>query len=170
LLSGQFINTHEMEINMFAKTLFTFALVLPVSAQVVAQSALPGRWEVTTTMEGVPSADNRFVQSACVDAKQIANSFEQAILDISASGGGASTSGPPKSGPKCVIADVKRDGSGSSWQATCEGPRGELKGTGSATGQANRATLTQNFVMKMPLIGALKLKQSVEATRLGECQ
>ncbi len=134
------------------------------ASRLAAQTPQHGSWDVTTTIQGTPSGDTKSTKKACLSAAQTANGFEQAILDISASDGG-----PPKSGPKCSLKDLKRDGGSSSWQSTCDGPRGALQGVGYATIEANRANLTQSFEMKTPF-GAMKLKQIIEAQRVGDCQ
>jgi Protein of unknown function (DUF3617) len=130
----------------------------------LAQTPQHGTWEVTTTMQGAPSGDAKSSKHACLNPAQIASGLEQAILDISAGNSSAS-----RRGLKCSLKDIKREGSSSSWQSSCEGPRGAMQGVGSASIEANRASLRQSFEVITPF-GAMKLTQSVEAQRVGDCK
>jgi hypothetical protein len=137
-------------------------LVLGCSSTVWASS--PGEWEIATRMQGAPSGERKSTASACASSTQMSAGFEQAMRDISASG-----SATPKSGLKCEVSELVRNSAGSTWKARCEGPVGEMQGSGMSTVESGSAMLTQSFELKTPF-GARTLKQVLQAKRLGACK
>ncbi|TAG00275.1 MAG: DUF3617 family protein [Betaproteobacteria bacterium] len=136
------------------------SLALVCSA--AAWATLPGVWEVTTSMQGAPSGERKSSATACVNVTQMKSGFEQAMLDISASG-------TLKGGLKCVVTDLVRSSAGSKWKASCEGPVGAMQGSGAATTEGASASLIQSFELQTPF-GARPLKQVLQAKRLGDCK
>jgi Protein of unknown function (DUF3617) len=132
---------------------------------IAAQTPQAGNWEFVTSMQGAPGGEKNSTTKSCVSAAQIATGFEQTIVNA---GGGGDGGGSAKNGLKCSLKDIKRESASSSWQATCEGPRGPMPGTGAATFEGNRANLTQTFELKTP-IGNRTLKQVIAAQRVGDC-
>jgi hypothetical protein len=134
-------------------------------AQNTPPTAAPqaGTWEVTTTMKGAPSGDKSTSRQACLTAAQVNTGLEQALLDLSASGGTQQ-----KGSLKCAISNLTRDGTKSAWQSTCEGPRDAMQGSGSGTLNAASAEINQSFEIKAPM-GTVKLQQVLQAKRLGDC-
>lgn len=120
-----------------------------------------GSWEISAMMKGVPSGDEKITKKACLTATQVSSGFEQALLDNIASGSS-------RGGLKCTVKDIKRDGTKATWPASCEGPRGPMKGTGGGTFEAVNASMSQVFEVKTPF-GAMKLEQVIQAKRLGDC-
>jgi Protein of unknown function (DUF3617) len=146
-------------------------LAVMISAAVLAASsglaqgqiAQAGIWEITSTMSGTPNGDVKTLKKACIARSDASARFEQSVLDAASSDGA-----PPKAPPKCALQNVQRDGSKSTWQATCEGPFGPFEGTGIASTETLRMILNQSFQMKGPF-GTVKLIQTVVAQRVGDC-
>ncbi len=156
-----------MNIHMTAKkTLAALAASLTFASTPVFAQSLPaaGMWEMTVTMKGAPRAGGTQKASACLSAAQLGNP-EQAMFD------GVGASGANKDAPqmKCQLANVQRDGANTRWSSTCEGPRGPMNGTGSGTLGTDTAQLAQTFEVSTPM-GKMKLEQSLNARRTGECQ
>lgn len=146
------------------KSLLSLIALAAGSAGVVAQN-LPsaGLWDLSLTMEGAPRGGGSHSAKACLTAEALAVAPEQALIETAARHGGNG-----RAAPKCEYRDVKRDGTSTSWQSSCEGPMGPMQGSGTGTLGAEAAQLIQTFNVKAP-IGALTLKQTVSARRVGSC-
>jgi Protein of unknown function (DUF3617) len=145
------------------KKISTMLLIGAWSACAIAQVAVqPGEWEVSTTMQGAPSGGGPRSHKVCLDAAKLSSAPEATLLEAAPK---------PKDGPalKCSYDNMARNGAQSSWVAACEGPRGPMNGNGSATLEAERAELTQNFEVTVPMMGKRKMQQSISARRLGNC-
>ncbi|MGL4230341.1 MAG: DUF3617 domain-containing protein [Casimicrobium sp.] len=136
---------------------------LVCASWVAAQTPQAGSWDIATSMQGAPGGEKKSSTKACLSTAQVASGFEQAIVDNAGGDGGSA-----KNGLKCSLRDIRREAASSSWQASCEGPRGPMSGTGSAAFDAKRANLTQTFELKTPF-GAVTLKQVIAAQRTGDC-
>jgi hypothetical protein len=146
----------------------TAVLILWFSSQpldAMAQ-ALPtgGLWELTIAMEGAPRGGTPQTLRACLATEALAAAPERTLIDAAGRQGQSQGRAPLT----CEVRDVQRAGTQSTWQAVCEGPRGPMKGTGSGTLAADAAQLQQAFALKGPL-GAMNLKQVVDARRVGAC-
>lgn len=149
---------------MFLNRYVAVAGILSLGCWSAVSATSHGMWELTTTMQGAPSGDKKSSKTACISAAQVASGFEQALLDAN-----AVATGKDQPALKCVLKGLKRDGAKSSWQSTCDGPRGAMSGVGAATFAATSAEINQAFEIKTPF-GAMKLKQVIEAKRMGDCQ
>jgi hypothetical protein len=138
-------------------------IVLICATWVAAQTPQSGNWALATSMQGAPSGEKTSAAQICLSASQIATGFEQHIVNA-----GSSVGGSEKNGLKCSLRDIKREVATSSWQATCEGPRGPMPGMGSASFEGNRVNLKQTFELKTP-IGNRTLTQVITAQRVGDC-
>lgn len=141
----------------------TLYAALVSATSVDAQTPQSGNWAVATSMQGAPSGEKSSTAQICLSVAQIATGFEQRIVDAGSSVGGAE-----KGALKCFLKDIQRDGASSSWQATCEGPRGPMPGTGAASFEGNRVNVKQTFELKTP-IGNRTLTQVITAQRMGDC-
>lgn len=118
-----------------------------------------GNWEISVTMKGAPSGDEKSTRKVCITPSQVSAGFEQTVFDNLSSSKGTL---------KCSLKDIKRDGTKATWPASCEGPRGPIQGSGSGTIEASSADLAQILEMKTPF-GTMKLQQIVSAKRQGDC-
>jgi Protein of unknown function (DUF3617) len=141
-------------------------LLLGLAYPAFAQSTpRAGSWEISVTQEGMPVGGGTRVYKVCLSAELLTTAPEQVLVDSA----GRRDNSSARPGPtKCVLKDVKREASQSSWQSTCEGPRGTIQGKGGGTLEAEQAELKQTFDVDTP-IGARTLKQTVRARRLGDC-
>lgn len=148
--------------NYFA--LLTLAISSALATCAHSQSVTAGQWQLSSVMQGAPSGEHKSSQSRCIDDAAFAMGIEQAILNANAAD---TSSGKPTL--KCTVSALRRDGDQSSWQASCEGPRGAMPGTGNAVIQTGRVEIKQSFDLKTPF-GAMKLSQVINAERIGACK
>ncbi len=133
---------------------------------VAARAQLPvkaGLWEFSSTMSGAPRGSGTHTGKACITADAMAAAPEQALMEAA-----GRQSGGDRTPPKCEFRGIQREGARSTWQATCEGPRGKMQGTGAGQLSAEAADLQQRFSVKAP-VGTITLKQTVSARRVGSC-
>lgn len=144
--------------------LAAMAALLAVHADATpAVSPRPGLWALSSVMDGTPSGKLTMTTTACLDASRLAGGFEQAVLDaLSAQGG------PPKGPPRCTVKMLQHDGAESTWSSQCDGPRGPMTGSGSASLGEDQASLRQQFELRTPF-GLLHLQETVQAQRQGDC-
>jgi len=138
-------------------------LAVGVGSSWAQNSPLPGKWETSTTLKGAPDGQKNSVGQGCISAQLIEAGFEQAILDIS-----TANKGSDKGPDRCVIKDLQKGISQSQWQSVCDGPRGQMPGTGRATKSDEAAEINQSFKLKMGPM-SLDLEQNIKARRLGAC-
>lgn len=145
----------------FVLSLITLATL---SAGVVAQ-VLPsaGLWELSLTMEGGPRGGGPRSGTACLAADAMAAAPEQTLFEAAGRQGDSH-----RAPPKCEFRDVQRNAANTSWQAMCEGPMGQMRGTGNGALGAESADLQQTFNVKAP-VGAMTFKQTLRARRVGSC-
>jgi hypothetical protein len=126
-----------------------------------------GSWEITADTKGLPFGGGAKKAVVCMKADALKLDPELAFAEASLATGrpdDASKGAPPK----CSLSDLKRDSNVSTWKASCEGPRGQMPGTGRAVLSANIVELQQTFEAKTP-IGNRTLSQTSSAKRLGDC-
>jgi Protein of unknown function (DUF3617) len=147
------------------KFLLSLIPLAALSAGAAAQT-LPsaGMWELSVTMEGAPMGGGApRGGKACLTAEALAGAPEQTLFEAVGRQGDSS-----RAPPKCEFRDIQRDAARTSWQSTCEGPRGTMQGTGSGSLGAEAADLQQTFNVKAP-VGSMTLKQTLRARRVGSC-
>ncbi len=129
-------------------------LVLPGLA--LGQEMRPGLWEYTTTvaMPGVKGAAQKHSSQHCVTPQEVKDkSAFKSQLD-------------PKMG--CSMSDFRQNGSQFSYKVAC---KGEMKMTGSVSGNATPEAMNMNMEMDMSgMKGMGAMRQSISARRIGECK
>lgn len=146
------------------KFLLSLIPLTALSAGAVAQT-LPsaGMWELSVTMEGGPMGGGPRSGKACLAADALASAPERTLFEAAGRQGDSG-----RTPPTCEYRDIQRNAADTSWQATCEGPRGKMQGTGSGALGAESADLQQTFDVKGPM-GSMTLKQTLRARRVGSC-
>ncbi len=155
-------------------TLAATQVVAPATAQTVAPPAPPaavapatpapgaGMWEFSVAIEGGPGGDDTRTGRACLAAEPLGSAPEQTLVEAAVlqTGGRAS---------KCTFDAMKREGAGSSWSASCQGPMGmTVKGPGRSQLGAEAATLSQTLEGRI-LLKTISMKRTISAKRTGSC-
>jgi Protein of unknown function (DUF3617) len=142
---------------------FLAASLIPVVASAQSQTLglMPGKWDITQSMEGGPMRRDPIKTTACLNESALMQpevSFRKAVTDAS------------RDVPGCKFADVNRASGGISWAASCDSPRGgaPLPGTGKASYTPTAYEAIQSLNISTPF-GKFDLKETLRATYLGAC-
>ena len=133
---------------------------------VAAWAQLPvkgGLWEFSSTLSGTPRGNAKQTGTVCVTTDAMAAAPELTLIEAA-----GRQSGAESAPPKCELRAIQRDGVRSTWQSTCEGPRGKMQGAGSGQLSAESADLQQTFQVKLH-VGTITLTQTLNARRVGTC-
>jgi Protein of unknown function (DUF3617) len=137
--------------------------------QIAFSQSIPnsGKWEVIADTKGLPFGGGAKKAVVCMKAEVLKSDPELAFAEASLATGRPDDASKGAA-PRCSLSDLMRDGNTSTWKASCEGPRGQMPGTGRAVMSANVVELQQTFEAKTP-IGNRTLSQTTSAKRLGDC-
>lgn len=122
-----------------------------------------GLWEFSSTMSGTPRGNAKQTGTVCVTADAMAAAPERALMEAA-----GRQSGAEAASPTCELSAIQRQGARSTWQSTCEGPRGKMQGAGSGQLSAESADLQQTFRVTSH-VGTITLTQTLNARRVGNC-
>lgn len=144
------------------------ALCLAMVAPVIAFAqitVLPGKWELTGTFKGLPfGSDAERTHTVCLPAAALEAYPEKVLIDAAPPPNDDASSPQP---PRCVYANVRRDGTNSTWSVSCKEPR--ASGIGSAILHSpQQIELQEKLEVKMGLISRT-VQHVVRARRVGDC-
>ena len=147
----------------------TFAsLCLAMTAPVIAFAqitVLPGKWELTGTFKGLPfGSDGERTRTVCLSAAALETFPEKVLIDAAPPPNDDASSPPP---PRCAYANVRRDGTNSTWSVSCKEPR--ASGMGSAIMHSSQQMeIQEKLEVKMGFISRT-VQHFVRARRVGDC-
>ena len=134
-------------------------------AQTVQPKARPmaGRWEFSIVLEGGPMKGKKETGFLCLTDEILASEPEKTIIDAAVK---QAKTGRPN--PSCDFQEMQRLEGTSSWKTVCNGPMGEMKGSGSSAMSSEKIEIQQKMTGKS-FLGAMTMTQLINLRRLGSC-
>lgn len=144
-------------------SMFLIAQLLQAQTIPLQSRPMAGRWEYSINLEGGPMKGKNETGFLCITDEFLASEPEKTIVEAAVK---QANSG--QTGPTCEYQEMQRQEGSSTWKSRCNGPMGEMRGSGSSTMSPEKIEIQQKMTGKS-FLGALSMTQRINLRRLGSC-